>query len=599
MEGHEMKTTFVTTAALALALPAQAEFKVDRAAMSEKYWSIWNDEVQAKIDADIERNRKAEVPFCALRFGYRFTQPDKWPKMRAALEKNRPAFDEVWFSTGVSFPSLAWHEEHARQCAKAADDLRKLGIIPSIEIQTIIGHTDDILGSGDCSGQDWGTMVSADGLPAKHLSCPRDPKLIAYFVRVAELHAAWKPGSVWVDDDLSYRNRAPVLKPENRLAGCFCDACIAGFSRVEGKTWARAALAQAVRSNAVLRKRWDDYSCGVMGELTRAIAAAVHRISPQTVMGYQYGGPLYPAIPRGLYDGSGHPVRLRPGAGAYWDTDPYDQLGKAYCLQTMLDGFRGETWIGACCPEIESCPRTFACRTAQGLILEAFENLALGMDFLSMFVADARTDEAPDFYADGLFPRLSEAHAFLQGYHAANGGTRPCGFSVPNGRPAKLVACRGVPIAGATGRTLGPLPDIASIRVRMAGSGEVDVHSPIYQTRVMQIVSSTGLTNFYARCDRAAGGKMPIVFESAVRAFAMPRVRDDWTLATVAIVNASIDRQDPVTVRLRGVPADAKAAVWHQPEAGDVEIALVRDGSDVRVRLPRIGAWACGYLSFR
>ena len=177
----------------------------------------------------------AEVPFCALRFGYRFTQPDKWPEMRAALEKNRQAFDEVWFSTGVSFPSLAWHEEHARQCAKAADDLRKLGLVPSIEIQTIIGHTDAILGSGDCSGQDWGTMVSADGLPAKHLSCPRDPKLIAYFVRVAELHAAWKPGSVWVDDDLSYRNRAPVLKPENRLAGCFCDACIAGFPASRGR----------------------------------------------------------------------------------------------------------------------------------------------------------------------------------------------------------------------------------------------------------------------------------------------------------------------------------------------------------------------------
>ena len=541
----------------------------------------------------------AEVPFCALRFGYRFTQPDKWPEMRAALEKNRPAFDEVWFSTGVSFPSLAWHETHARQCAQAADDLRKMGIVPSIEIQTIIGHTDDIIGSGDCSGQDWGTMVSADGLPAKHLSCPRDPKLIAYFVRVAEMHAAWKPGSVWVDDDLSYRNRAPVLKPGNRLAGCFCDACIAGFSRAEGKTWERAALAQAIRSDAAIRTRWDEYSCGVMGELTRAIAAAVHRVSPETVMGYQYGGPLYAAVPRGLYDGSGHPVRLRPGAGAYWDTDPYDQLGKAYCLQTMLDGFRDEKWMGACCPEIETCPRTFACRTVQGLILEAFENLALGMDFLSMFAADARTDETTEFYADGLFPRLAAAHAFLQGYHAANGGTRPCGFSVPNGRPAKLVACRGVPIVGATGRSLGALPDIASISVRMAGSGEVDVHSPLYQTRVMQIASSTGLTSFYARCDRASGGKLPVVFESAVRAFAMPRVRDDWTLATVAIVNASIDRQDPVTVRLRGVPADAKTAVWHQPETEDVAIAFVRDGADVRVRLPRIGAWACGYLSFR
>ena len=58
-----MKTTLATTVALALALAAQAEFKVDRAAMSEKYWSIWNDEVQAKIDADIERNRKADATF--------------------------------------------------------------------------------------------------------------------------------------------------------------------------------------------------------------------------------------------------------------------------------------------------------------------------------------------------------------------------------------------------------------------------------------------------------------------------------------------------------------------------------------------------------
>ena len=257
------------------------------------------------------------APFCALRFGYRFTQPDKWPGMRAALEKNRTAFDEIWFSTGVSFPPLVWHEEHARHCAKAADDLRRLGIVPSIEIQTVIGHTDDILGTGDCSGQDWGTMVSADGLAAKRLSCPRDPKLIAYFVRVAELHAVWKPGSVWVDDDLSYRNRAPVIKPGNRLAGCFCDACISGFSSAEGKAWTRTALAKAIRSDTAMRKRWDDYSCGVMGELTRAIAAAVHRVSPETVMGYQYGGPLYPAIPRGLFAGSGIPVRLRPGAGAY------------------------------------------------------------------------------------------------------------------------------------------------------------------------------------------------------------------------------------------------------------------------------------------
>lgn len=538
-------------------------------------------------------------PFSALRFGFRFTQPDKWPEMRAALEKNRAAFDDVWFSTGVSFPKLSWHEAHARQCAAAAADLRRLGLVPSIEIQTIIGHTDAILEAGDCTGQDWGTMVSADGLAATRLSCPRDPKLVAYFVCVAELHAAWKPGSVWVDDDLSYRNRAPVRSPANRLAGCFCDGCLAGFAQTEGRNWPRAELAVAIRSDAAVRRRWDDYSCGVMGNLTRAIAAAVHRISPETVMGYQYGGDLKPAIPRGLFEGSGRPVRLRPGAGAYWDTDAHQQLDKAYDLQKMLAGVRGEKWVGACCPEIETCPRTFACRTAQGLILEAFENLALGMDFVSLFAADARTDETTAFYADRLFPRLASAHGFLAGYQAANAGTQPCGFSVPGDRPPRLVACRGVPIVGATGRSLGPLPDVASIRVRMAGSGEIDTASPGYWTRVMQIVSTTGLTNFYARCDQASGGRLPVVFEEAVGMFALPRVRADGSLATLALVNASIDRQDPVLVRLRGVPSGVRTAVWHQPEAAPVEIPLDRAnaGGEARVRLPRIGAWKCGYLS--
>ena len=42
-------------------LSARAEFKVDRSAMSDKYWDIWNDQVQARIDVDIEKYRKADA----------------------------------------------------------------------------------------------------------------------------------------------------------------------------------------------------------------------------------------------------------------------------------------------------------------------------------------------------------------------------------------------------------------------------------------------------------------------------------------------------------------------------------------------------------
>jgi hypothetical protein len=543
--------------------------------------------------------KSGETPFSALRFGPKFTDSDRWPEMRVALEKNKGAFDDVWFSTGVSFPSLVWHEEHARECAKAASDLRRIGIVPSIEFQTIIGHSDGILATSDCSGQDWGTMVSAEGLAAKRLSCPRDPKLAAYFVRVAELHAAWKPGSLWIDDDMSYRNRAPLSDAKNYLPGCFCDRCIAGFSVADGRQWEREELARQIRADESVRKRWDEYSCAGYAALARAIAETVHRISPQTVMGYQYGAILRPAIPKGIFEGNGLPVRLRPGAGAYWDTDAHHQLKKAYSLQKMLEVVSSEGWVGACCPEIETCPRTFACRTPQGIILEAFENLALGMDFLSMFVADARTDEKTEFYANHLFPRLKAAHSFLKSYHDANAGTKPCGFSVLGDVPVDLVACRGVPIAPAGGISLGKLPDLASIPIRMSGSGSVDKTSPAYQTRVMQLASSTGLIGYYARCDSASGGRLPVLFQYPVMAFAMPRVRDDGTLATLALVNCSIDRQEPVEVLLRGVREGVEKAVWHEPESAPIELQIRREGKFARLRLPRMAAWSCGYVDLQ
>ena len=57
-----MKKTVFAAASLA-ALCACAEFKMDKSVMADKYWEIWNDGVQAKIDADIEKYRKADGAF--------------------------------------------------------------------------------------------------------------------------------------------------------------------------------------------------------------------------------------------------------------------------------------------------------------------------------------------------------------------------------------------------------------------------------------------------------------------------------------------------------------------------------------------------------
>ena len=60
-----MKISVLSLVALA-AVTAQAEFKVDRSVMSKKYWDAWNDAAQAKIDADIEKYRKAD---CEVKIG--------------------------------------------------------------------------------------------------------------------------------------------------------------------------------------------------------------------------------------------------------------------------------------------------------------------------------------------------------------------------------------------------------------------------------------------------------------------------------------------------------------------------------------------------
>ena len=57
------RTILVVAGALVALIPSWAGFNVDRSAMGDKYWRTWNAEEQAKIDAEIEANRKANGVF--------------------------------------------------------------------------------------------------------------------------------------------------------------------------------------------------------------------------------------------------------------------------------------------------------------------------------------------------------------------------------------------------------------------------------------------------------------------------------------------------------------------------------------------------------
>ena len=58
---HDLRAVAIVVAFALCAAPARAAFELDRSVMSDAYWAIWNDGVQARIDADIERFRKADA----------------------------------------------------------------------------------------------------------------------------------------------------------------------------------------------------------------------------------------------------------------------------------------------------------------------------------------------------------------------------------------------------------------------------------------------------------------------------------------------------------------------------------------------------------
>lgn len=368
-----------------------------------------------------------DAPFSSLRFlDEQSLDPKVWRETAAMLKANRAACDEVWFSTGIGVASLDRHRRMSEAMARAAEDLRPAGIVPSVQFQATMGHSDAIALRADCTGKAWGGFTGRDGTEARYCSCPRQPAFREYLVKMAEIYAEWKPGSIWVDDDLRLNNHSPVMAPL-----CWCETCVTAFAEREGVRRTRAELAAACDADPALYDRYERFGFEALADCARAIARTVRRISPETRLGYQHGpwrNGLQQLIYRAFAEGSGHPVRSRPGGGAYLDQDPRGQVAKAYSLNCQMARILPGGDIESVCPEIETCPRTYACRTPEGLLLESFLSLALGADTLSMFIMDPHF-ETPAWYGENLMKPLAATMGFFRDYVGFNAGTRPGGLA--------------------------------------------------------------------------------------------------------------------------------------------------------------------------
>ncbi len=358
-----------------------------------------------------------------IRFIAGQVQPDIWERTLAVIRANRDCFDEVWFCTKSGFPTLEEHRKHSAVLAAAAADVRRIGVIPSLQIGWSIGHGDAMAAFAGAAGKTWGGYVGRNGEQCRFVNCPRQPGFLKYMEALGEIYAQWHPGSVWIDDDLRLNNHAPAMD----YGGCYCRDCLALFARDEGKLYTREELVSACGRDAALGARWTGFGVRSLEGIARAIAGGIRRVSPETRVGLQHNqAKTRNTVFKVLQEISGHRSASRPGGMTYSDMNPFSIINKGIECSMQKVQQPGYDVLGQVCPEIESYPRTFGSKTSRGHRLESIIYLALGMDSLSYAVMDPGY-ETPEWYGENIFaPLAAEAPAYKE-FIRFNEGTEPGG----------------------------------------------------------------------------------------------------------------------------------------------------------------------------
>jgi hypothetical protein len=443
------------------------------------------------------------------------------------------------------------------------------------------------------AGRTWGGFTGPSGVECASCNCPRQPAFLAYVREMARLYAAAiRPAWLWIDDDLRVNNHRPAASGND--IGCWCDECRKAFLGSPGALGFPGPLEDlvdlepfrtAIASSPALRSAWERFSFSSLAAVAATIAGETHAVSPETRFGYQHGD--WPndsqlAVFRALREaGGGRPVGSRPGGGFYYDLDPHGPVKKALVAARQRRALGDPSWIESWLPEIETFPRAFASRTARGILLEALASLAYGMNGLSALIMDTRA-ETDAWYSENLLAPVAAERELLERYRDANLDTVPAGLDTPPDLSLDGVytyALAGVPVVPGTGRTFGVLTaDDAALHLCSC--------------------TSQDLLRIRAEADERAGHRLPVVVEAPSIGLVVPRVSPDGVLRTVLLLNARIEAQKPLPLRLRPGSAGIlpAAAVWRAFGEKPVTLSLRRDGADALVTLPALQPWSAGWL---
>ena len=535
-----------------------------------------------------EATGAADSPCVMLRFSSAQTRSlAEWRETAKAFAANPGCCDDVWFSTGESFPGLDWHRENVGVIRVAADDLRRLGIGVSLQFEATIGHGDDFPTEAEKKRFDklWTGWTGPDGYECRYCSCPRQPGFLRRLAEVSELYATIRPSVVWIDDDLRVVNHSPVTGRDG--PGCWCAKCVADFAAEEGRGWTRETLHATWKRDEKVKERWYAFSAKSMAEAACVIARAFRKVSPKTRMGLQTGGAenrLIDIVMRALHAETGEKTCLRLGGGEYYDLAPYAQIAKSRKMAMVRRQLGLEDVVDNWCTEIETYPRAYGSRSVRSIAIEAFSSMGWGFDSTSLFVMDRRS-ETDAFYSRYLLGPLVSVTKFLNAYRTANAGTEPAGFRCPVSAEDERPLL-GIPVL--------PGPGVSWGEVSAENENHVKAVWDEFRTDLMpdfRKVPSVGLQRVRDRVSSSAPLKLCSPFVGVV----LPRVDADGKVRTVGLVGTRLDPQEDIALQ---VETDSAGAVWHELGVAAKTLEVRETDGHGRVTIPSLGAWNAGYLEF-
>lgn len=346
-----------------------------------------------------------------------------------ALRRYPDCCDEVWFYDGDPKPyPLHEYERRAEKMAKAAQDMRDMGIIPSL--QTIsIGHPTHVSTPEAFDEEGWRAMTSIDGVHAASQTCPRDTMFLK---DVAWRHAFYAryvhPECIYMDDDLRITSHFPAKEL------CFCDECIAQYNAENGSSYTREQLKEALNANVPgVRSSWIRFSQESLAMVARAVSKAVHEVSPQTHMGLQHvnfhtelmegwdWNPIFDA----MEEETGLVPYSRPGHGYYNDHKPRTMIEKAYGISRQIARLNPDITMIA--PEIEGHRHKATGKSPQSVTTETLLYLSMGATSMS-YALICSALEPMEWYADTYFKALERYHNLFRNYVADNKDTKGSGI---------------------------------------------------------------------------------------------------------------------------------------------------------------------------